>query len=40
MRLAERQRFAGVGDDAARDRNDDSAGVAFDRDRVDLVRGF
>src|SRR5205807_539830 len=34
MGLAERQRFARVGNNAARDRDDYSLGVAFDRDRM------
>jgi hypothetical protein len=34
MGLAERQRFARVGNDAARDRDDYSAWVALDRDRM------
>ena len=40
MGLAERQRFARVGDDTARDRDDYSAGVAIDRDRMIRTRGF
>src|SRR5467141_55015 len=34
MSLADRQRFARVGNNAARDRDDYSLGVAFDRDRM------
>jgi hypothetical protein len=40
MGLAERQRFARVGDDMARDRDDYSAGVAIDRDRMIRTRGL
>jgi hypothetical protein len=32
--LAEGERFAGVGDDAARDRDDDPAGATLNRDRM------
>jgi hypothetical protein len=34
VRLAERERFARVGDDVARDRDDDPAGATLNRDRM------
>jgi hypothetical protein len=40
MGLAECERFARVGDDAARDRDDYAAKVAFDRDRMIGARDF